>query len=141
MPSNPRETVAAAARELVRSLADLPDPPTTRVAEVEGRVACLILVWDAARAMPTAGTELRRKDAGGRKGCRADVVEVLRAAGRPLTRKEVVKELRVAGKAHGASTVAKALAELTATGELVNPRDHKGYRPRGWRPCRTPSLF
>jgi hypothetical protein len=38
-------------------------------------------------------------------------------------------------------TVAKALADLTATGELVNPKDKKGYRPAGWRRDKTPSLF
>jgi hypothetical protein len=37
-------------------------------------------------------------------------------------------------------TVAKALADLTAAGELVNPRDKRGYRLPGWvRP--HPSLF
>ena len=43
---------------------------------------------------------------------------------------------------HGAGTVAKALAELTAAGELVNPKDKRGYRLPEWpRRTRTPSLF
>ena len=63
------------------------------------------------------------------------------AAGRALTRKEVVKALKVAGKRHGPGTVAKALADLTAAGELVNPKDKKGYRPAGWRRSATPSMF
>ena len=43
---------------------------------------------------------------------------------------------------HGAGTVAKALADLTAAGELVNPRDRRGYRLPDWpRRPRTRSLF
>jgi hypothetical protein len=34
-----------------------------------------------------------------------------------------------------------ALADLTAAGELVNPKDKKGYRPVGWKRSKTPSLF
>jgi hypothetical protein len=41
-----RATVESAARELLRVLAELPVPPTLRVAEVDGRVTCLIQVWD-----------------------------------------------------------------------------------------------
>jgi len=33
------------------------------------------------------------------------------------------------------------LADLTATEELVNPRDKRGYRLPEWRPDDTPSLF
>ena len=41
-----------------------------------------------------------------------------------------------------ASTVAKALADLTAEGQLVNLRDERGYRLSEWhRPDQTPSLF
>src|SRR5262245_67910 len=139
----PRDAVEKAARELLRVLAAMPNPPTLRVADSEGRVACLVLVWDASRAMmPTAGAERRRRANGQRAGCKADVVEVLQAAGRALTRKEVVKGLKSAGKDHGPSTIAKALADLTATGELVNPKDKRGYRLPGWmRRHQTPSLF
>jgi hypothetical protein len=49
--------------------------------------------------------------------------------------------LKSAGKQHGADTVAKALADLTAAGELVNPKDKKGYRLPQWRRKQTPSLF
>jgi hypothetical protein len=52
-----------------------------------------------------------------------------------VTRKEF------AGKHHGPGTVAKALADLTAAGELVNPKDKKGYRLPEWRKDKTPSLF
>jgi hypothetical protein len=138
----PRDAVERAARELLRVLSGLPSPPTLRVADSEGRVACLVLVWDASRPLPTAGAERRRRAKGGRTGCKADIVEVLQTAGRALTRKEVVKVLRAAGKDHGPSTVAKALADLTATGELVNPKDKRGYRLPGWvRRETTPSLF
>jgi hypothetical protein len=139
---DPRAAVERAARELLRVLADLPRPPTVRVADADGRVACLIQVWDAATAMPTAGAERRRRRAaGGRGQCKEDIIDVVRAAGRALTRKDVVRALRSAGKSHGPGTVAKALADLTAAGELVNPRDKKGYRLAGWRRNDAPSLF
>jgi hypothetical protein len=64
-----------------------------------------------------------------------------RPPGRPLTRKEVVRALKDAGAAHGAGTVAKALAELTVAGELVNHKDKQGYRLPEWRKDDTPSLF
>jgi hypothetical protein len=140
MSSDPRATVERAARDLLRALAELPAAPTVRVADAEGRVACLIQVWDVARAMPT-GPESRRRSGGGREGCRGDILSVVRAAARPLTRKEVVRALREAGHDHGAGTVAKALADLTSSGTLVNPKDKKGYRLPGWRRDRTPSLF
>jgi hypothetical protein len=136
----PRVTTRAV-RDLLRALAELPTPPTLRVAEVDGRVACLIQVWDAARLMPTTGAERRRRASGGRTECKADVVEVVRAAGRALTRKEIIRALKSAGKDHGPGTVAKALADLTAAGALVNPKDKKGYRLGGWRKDQTTSLF
>jgi hypothetical protein len=139
--TDPRAAVERAARELLRALAELLAPPTLRVAEVEGGVACLIQVWDASLLMPTVGAERKRRATGGRAECKADILAVVRAAGRALTRKEVVRALRDAGKGHGAGTVAKALADLTATGELVNPRDKRGYRLAGWRRDKTPSLF
>ncbi|MBA4189523.1 MAG: hypothetical protein C0467_16160 [Planctomycetaceae bacterium] len=137
----PRSVIESVARDLVVSLSSLPIPPTVRVADVEGRIACLIMVWDASQMMPTMGYERRRRSAGGREGCKTDIVEVVRAAGRALTRKEVLRELRLAGKRHGPGTVAKALAGLTAAGGLVNLKDKKGYRLPAWRRGDTPSLF
>jgi hypothetical protein len=139
--ANPRAVVETTARELLRALAALPRPPTLRVADADGRVACLIQVWDASRLMPTAGAERQRRPKGARTECKVDIVEVVGTAGRALTRKEVIRALRLAGKAHGAGTVAKALADLTATGELVNPKDKRGYRLPAWRRDKTPSLF
>jgi hypothetical protein len=133
--------VERAARDLLHALSDLPSPPTLRVADAEGRVACLILVWDAKQVMPTVGAERRRRTSK-RAACKQDIVEVVQATGRPLTRKEVVRALRAAGKDHGAGTVAKALADLTAAGELVNPKDKRGYRLPEWvRRSQTKSLF
>lgn len=78
--------------------------------------------------------------AGGREGCRADILAVLARAKGPLLRKEVVKALHDAGHDHGPGTVAKALAELTGSGVLVNPKDQRGYRLAEWvRP--HPGLF
>jgi hypothetical protein len=91
--------------------------------------------------MPTSSDERAEgKPGGGREGCRRDVLAAVHAAGQPLTRKEVVRALKSAGAMHGAGTVAKALAELTATGELVNRKDKRGYRLPAWvRP--HPTLF
>lgn len=136
-----RAKVEHATRELVEVFANLPTSPALRVADVEGRVACLIQVWDAKQLMPTVGAERRRRAKGGREGCKADIVEVVKSAGQALTRKEVVRALKLAGKSHGSGTVAKALADLTASGELVNPKDKKGYRLAGWTRNKTPSLF
>lgn len=123
--------MAAWADRLLAELAGGPTPPVRVVAAADG-LACLVLVWPAHAPMPTA------RRSGGREGCRADVLAVLRDAGRPLTRKELVKALR---GAHGPGTVAKALADLTRSGEMVNRNDKKGYRFPEWVPARTPSLF
>jgi hypothetical protein len=53
----------------------------------------------------------------------------------------VLRALRAAGKEHGVGTVAKALADLTAAGELVNLKDKRGYRLPDWKRDDTPSLF
>ena len=66
---------------------------------------------------------------------------MVRDAGRAVTRKDVVRALRDSGKVHGPSTVAKALADLTAAGELFNPKDKKGYRLAEWKSPPTSSLF
>lgn len=139
MPADPRAAVCRIAQEILGALAELSDPPTLRVAGASGRVAWLVQVWDSARVMPTAVAE--GQGSGGRAGCRADVLAVVRAADRPLTTKEVVRALRLARKAHGLGTVTKALADLTREGELMNPRDGRGYRPKGWHRPETPSLF
>lgn len=133
VPMDPRETVKAAAAALIRDLTALPQP--VRVTDAGGGLACMILVWPAGEAMPT----LRR--GGRRSGCRGDLLAAVRAAGRPLTRKELVRALREAKTPHGPGTVAKALAELTAGGELVNPKDKRGYRLPAWVRKPTPSLF
>jgi len=136
VPTDPRAVVRSAARDLLRTLADRPDPLPLRLVEADGRIACLILVWAAGGAMPVA----RRP--GCRDACRRDILAALRAAGRPLTRKQLVKALRGAKAGHGPGTVAKALADLTNTGELVNTRDKRGYRLPDWvRRDDTPSLF
>ena len=128
----------AAADLLTRLPTSLTEP--VRVTAAAGRLACLVLVWDAAGPMPTVGGERRRREVRGREGCRADVLAVLAAAGRPLTRKQVVRAVRAAGHDHGPGTVAKALADLTAAGELINPRDKRGYRLPAWV-CTSLTLF
>jgi hypothetical protein len=138
---NPRAAVERLAAALLRELGGGCRGPI-RVADAAGGVACLVLVWPADGRMPTARGERRKAGGGGRVKCREDVLAAVRAAGRPLTRKEVVRALKDAGAGHGPGTVAKALADLTAAGELVNPRDKKGYRLSDWpRPDDTPSLF
>jgi hypothetical protein len=139
-PTNPRTAAERAARELLRTLADLPDRPALRVVEAHGRLACLILVWDTGQLMPVAAVERRRRGNGGRASCKQDILSVIKAANRPLTRKQVVKALRGVGCEHGLGTVAKALADLTAAGELVNPMDKRGYRLPAWD-REHPNLF
>lgn len=140
MPLDPRLVIESAARNLAYTLSALPNPPSLRVAEVEGRVACLIFVCDVSEGMPSIG--VRRRSGGGRIGCKADILEVIRAMGSPITRKEVIKALRQAGKSHGTGAVAKALADLTSDRELVNRKDKKGYRLPEWiRRRETASLF
>jgi hypothetical protein len=141
MQTNPRSIVEQAAREMLSALAECPIAPTLRVVDAEGRVACLILVWDSMKAMPTIRVE-RRQQSGSRADCKTHILEVLRQSNSPLTRKEVLRELRKMGKNHGAGTVAKALADLTATGTLVNLKDTKGYRMPEWiRRQKTVGLF
>jgi hypothetical protein len=140
--TEPRISIERVARDLVCSLADRADLEPQRVVDLEGRAACLILVWDATQGMPSAGIARQRRSSGGRIACKADIAETVRTAGRPMTRKEVVKALRQAGKSHGQGTVAKALADLTSIGELVNLKDKKGYRLPQWlRRKRSRSLF
>jgi hypothetical protein len=137
-----RSLVARHAAALLRELAELPaGAGPVRVTDAAGGLACLVQVWVAGAKLPTAGAERARAAAtGGRDACRADVLAAVRAADRPLTRKQVVRALRAAGLQHGAGTVAKALADLTRSGELVNMLDKRGYRLPGWvRP--TPGLF
>lgn len=142
MPTDPRDAVRAAALTLLKALAELPDRSPVRVAETGGGLACLIQVWEAGTAPPTAAGERRSNPPARRDGCRRDIVAALRAAGRPLTRKQLVRVLREGKKGHGPGTVAKALADLTASGALVNPKDKRGYRLAEWpRRSQTPSLF
>ena len=114
--------------------------PLRLAAESEG-LACLVVVWPAGRPMPVVVGE-RRAPASRRSRCRTDILAALEAAGRPLTRKELARRLRgsAAGTGHGAGTVAKALAELTASKELVNTRDKRGYRLPRWAAA-IPTLF
>jgi hypothetical protein len=139
MPLDPHAALRRAARELLGVLAELTDPPTLRVADADRGVACLIQVWRVPGMMPTAAGQAR--GTGGRAGCRADILAVVRSAGRALTHKQLVRALREAGTPHGPGTVMKALAELTRVGELVNPKDKRGYRLASWPTPGTPPLF
>jgi hypothetical protein len=143
MSGEARSLAEGKARDLLRALADLPAGSVRlRVAEADGGLACMIQVWPAGELMPVASAERRRRPNGARARCREDVLGVVRVAGRALTRKEIVKALRDAGTPHGPSTVGKALADLTADGTLINPRDKCGYRLPEWpRRAKTPSLF
>ncbi|AWM35928.1 hypothetical protein GobsT_63380 [Gemmata obscuriglobus] len=114
--------------------------PTFRVVDARGRAAVLVQMWDARSMMPTADIE-KRRPAEARDMCRADIMDVMRATPGPKTRKDINRLLKEAGRQHGPGTVAKALAELTKSGDLVNPQDKKGYRLGGWRRDQTPSLF
>ncbi len=136
--AEPRAVVEAAARDLLAALGEVEGP--VRVAEASGRVACLILVWRAGERIPTA--DRLGRDGGLRAGCKRDIVRAVGDAGHPFTRKQLVRLLREAGTGHGPGTIAKALADLTASGELVNRMDKRGYRLPDWpKPPATPDLF
>ena len=143
-PPQPLRTVVARyAAELLRELAaHVGDARPVRVTDAAGGLACMVLVWPADAAMPTANGErqMKKKSDGGRERCREDVLVAVRAAGHPLTRKEVVRALRSAGADHGPGTVAKALADLTRSKELINHKDKRGYRLPAWV-RKHPGLF
>jgi hypothetical protein len=141
MPDDPHAALRRAARDLLDHLSELTPVPRVRVTDARGRLACMILVWDAAAGMmPTAAGE-KSPPGGGRAGCRADILTAVRAAGRALTHKRLVRALREAGTPHGPGTVMKALADLTRSGQLVNPKDRRGYRLAAWPKPGTPPLF
>jgi hypothetical protein len=79
--------------------------------------------------MPTSGGKKKARDGKRRVECKRDILTAVQEAGDPLTRKELVKMPR--GR-HGDSTLAKALADLTAAGELVNRKNQRGYRLPEW---------
>lgn len=142
VPNPVRTAAETAARDLLAALAGNSGPVAVRVAATDGRRGCLVLVWEGGEGMPTAGGERRSRDGGRRAGCRRDIMAAVGEEGRPITRKQLVRVLRERGTPHGPGTVAKALAELTAAGKLVNPRDRRGYRLPDWpKPSQTPSLF
>ena len=138
--TDPRAAVERAARELLRRLAERADPPTLRVAEVEGAVACLIQVWDARRLMPTVGAERSGGRSGGGPSARRTC---WRSCGRRVGRspeRRFCGRLRLAEKHHGPGTVAKALADLHRDGGTREPQGDKRYRMPEWR-RKTPGLF
>ena len=141
--SEPRTVVARYAADLLRELtARGGGAGPVRVTDANGGLACMVLVWAADAVMPTARDDKpeSRKAEGGRERCWEDILAAVRAAGRPVTRKEVVRALRTAGADHGAGTVAKALADLTRSRELINHKDKRGYRLPTWV-RRHPGLF
>jgi hypothetical protein len=140
--TEPRAVVERLAQELLSELASLPAVrKSVRVAQASEGLACLVLVWRADARMPTAIREgPRTRKSSARQQCRTDILAAVRNAGKPLTRKEVIRTLIAGKRTHGAGTIAKALAELTSVGELVNRKDKRGYRLPEWR-RKTPSLF
>ena len=52
MPSDARSVAERAVRDLLRALAGVSGPTALRVADKDGRLACLLVVWDADRVMP-----------------------------------------------------------------------------------------
>ncbi len=121
----------SAARRIAIAHARQDDAPTpARAFEVAGNLACSIQVWQVKEKMPTAATFSPPDST--RAACRAAILEAVRFAGQPVGRKEILGLLREAGEPHGIGTVAKALADMTASGELLNRRDGKGYRLPEW---------
>jgi hypothetical protein len=138
--ANSRSIIENWLEELLRLLAESGEAlPRARVAAAGNGMACLVQVWPMRTQMPTAKGD-RLVPGSRRKQCREDVVAVVSTAGHPLTRKEIIRALKDMKAGHGVGTIAKALAELTASGELVNTRDRRGYRQLSWV-RRQPSLF
>jgi hypothetical protein len=87
-------------------------------------------------------TDRLQRDGGHRAQCKQDILLTVRNAHRPLTRKQLVRMLREAGTGHGPGTIAKALADRTKSGVLVNRMDKRGYRlSENHLAETTPSLF
>lgn len=136
-----RAAVANHASTLLRELSGCPRPALpVRVTEDANGLACTIVVWPADGRVPREPGNTRTRESGGRERCRADILAVVQSAGRPMTRKEVFRALKQNIEGHGAGTVAKALADLTRSGELINYKDKRGYRLPRWQRCR-PGLF
>jgi hypothetical protein len=76
---DPRIATVRAAHSLSITLTDLSNPPILRLAEIGSRFGYLILIWDLAEAMPTAGFERRRQIGRGCLVCRADIPYVIMA--------------------------------------------------------------
>jgi hypothetical protein len=88
-------------------------------------------------ALPEVSGPVRVTDTVGPLTC--VILVAVREVGRPLTRKQVLWALREQGTPHGPGTVAKALADLTVAGELVNRRppptcsgDERAPTSTGW---------
>jgi hypothetical protein len=60
--------------------------------------------------------------------CEACIWKLLNEEG-PLLRREILVRLAERGTRYCASTVAEALARMTGSGALINPRNRTGYRP------------
>jgi hypothetical protein len=142
MPKDLREAIDAVARHALAALTDHPGP--ARAVVCGGGRVCLVAVWSVG-PMPTGSTPLSDPTPSARRtGCRADILAALTTAGVPLTRRQLVRVLRQRRTPHGSGTVAKALAELTRSGRLHNPKDKIGYRLTGMPPApppHTPDLF
>lgn len=134
MAANPTQVADVAATQLLEALVGLGQP--VQVCRTAGGLTCVVQVYPTKTGAPRAVLSERRAQ------CRRDIVAAVRAAGRAITRKQLMRTLRERGTPHGLGTVAKALAELTKGGELVNRKDKHGYRLPEWpKPSRTPSLF
>jgi hypothetical protein len=119
---------AAIERRIAEVFAELPagSVPTTfrAVGEADG-VAWMLMLWPTTGPMPAIRSPITSGGCGPRSACRAAILDLFRTVGRPLKLTSVVHRL---SDRFGESTVAKALAELMKSGELVNPRDRRGYR-------------
>lgn len=129
-PADPRLVVQTAARQLLESLPFLDRP--VRVADAVAGVLVVVQITPRPTAfpLPTLAGERKARGPQKRAACKAAIAEAL--AGGPLTRQRLVNALR--GR-HSVSSIAKALAEMTAGGDLANPRDGLGYRLPGQPPA------
>jgi hypothetical protein len=109
---------------------DFDPPPGTRHRITAGGLVVDLIVFRTGEA-PELPDAPPKSDTGPivlYSSCEACIWKLLNEEG-PLLRREIIVRLAQRGTRYSASTVGDALARMTASGALINPRDRVGYRP------------
>lgn len=112
------------------SAIELPRDRLTVETEFAGRPVSLVVFavgegWPAAPPIASTSTAIRKP----RSDCERDILALLatRPPGEGLTRAKIIEALADADRLWGDSTIANALASMTADGLLENSRKRGGY--------------